>query len=84
MNGIIVLLIKLLNIYSYIILIRVILSWVRPDPSNPIVRTIYQLTEPVLDKLRAVISLGNVGFDFSPILAFFLIRLIQRLLLSIL
>lgn len=84
MREIIVLLIKLLNIYSYIILIRVILSWVRPDPSNPIVRAIYQLTEPVLDKLRAVISLGNVGFDFSPILAFFLIRLIQRLLLSIL
>ena len=65
---------KLLDLYTFIIFIRVILSWVHLDPSHPLVQLVYSLTEPVLRPLRLLINLGNMGFDLSPILALFLYR----------
>lgn len=75
---------EVIRIYSYIILARVLLSWVEPNPYNPIVRIIYNVTEPVLRPLRIVLKLGSVGIDFSPIIAFFLLELIRRGLINIL
>lgn len=54
-----------LTIYFWIIIIRALLSWVNPDPYNPIVRFLYQITEPVLGRVRRILpDLG--GLDLSP------------------
>nr|CRH07642.1 conserved membrane protein of unknown function [Candidatus Magnetococcus massalia] len=71
-----------LGLYSWIILIRVLLSWVNPDPYNPIVQFLIRATEPVLAPLRRIIpTLG--GMDFSPIVAFLGISVLQRLVHAI-
>lgn len=56
----------LLNIYMWIIIISALISWVSPDPYNPIVRFLYSATEPVLRPIRRRIGVFG-GFDFSPI-----------------
>jgi YggT family protein len=74
------------NIYTFLIIVRAIISWVNPDPYNPIVRTLDRLTEPVLGPIRKVMwrISGNLPIDFSPIIAIFLIQLAGRLLVRIL
>jgi YggT family protein len=72
-------LVILLNIYQFILLARVLMSWFRPDPDNPIVKLLYGLTEPVLRPIRE--ALPRTGMmDFSPLVAFLLIFALQRLL----
>ena len=56
-----------LNIYLWIIIARAVLSWVNPDPYNQIVRFIYNVTEPVLYRIRALLPLNFGGIDLSPI-----------------
>ena len=58
-----------LSIYMWIIIARAVLSWVNPDPFNPIVRFIHNVTEPVLYRIRALIPVSFGGIDFSPIVA---------------
>ncbi|MFO7654425.1 MAG: YggT family protein [Candidatus Krumholzibacteriia bacterium] len=72
------LLLALLQVYSWLILARVIISWVNPRPTNPLLWQIVRVTEPVLAPLRGLIPFGPV--DFSPILAFLLIRLVMTLI----
>lgn len=57
-----------LTLYLWIIVIRAVLSWVSPDPYNPVVRFIHKMTEPVLSKIRSRLPLSFGGFDFTPIL----------------
>lgn len=65
-----------LNIYMWVIIIRALLSWVNPDPYNPVVRFLYNVTEPVLYRVRRVIpSMG--GIDLSPIIVIFVIIFFQ-------
>jgi YggT family protein len=69
----------LLRILWLGILVRVILSWFPVDPSNPIIRIIWEITEPVLGPLRRVIP--RIGmFDLSPLAAFLLISFLQNAL----
>ncbi len=75
------LLINFLNLLLYIlwlaILIRVILSWFPVDPSNPIIRIVWDVTEPVLAPFRRVIP--RIGmFDLSPLAAFLVISFLQQ------
>ncbi len=55
-----------LTIYMWLIVARAVLSWVNPDPYNPIVRFIHNVTEPVLAKMRARLPLYFGGIDFRP------------------
>ena len=72
-----------LRIYIWIIIIGAIISWVNPDPYHPVVKTINRLTEPVLKPIRRIIPpLG--GLDFSPVVAIFLVYLIQILVIPLL
>jgi YggT family protein len=71
-----------LNIYLWIIIIRAVLSWVNPDPYNPIVRLLYQLTEPVMAPVRRWIPLRGMGIDFSPIIILLLIVFLQSFLVK--
>ena len=57
-----------IQIYIYIIIARAIVSWVSPDPYNPIVRFLYQVTEPVLRRVRERLPIGQMGIDFSPMI----------------
>ena len=72
----------LLQILSLAILIRVLLSWFPVDPSNPIIRILYEITEPVLMPFRRVIP--RIGMlDLSPLAALLVIQFIQQNLPSL-
>lgn len=67
----------LITIYTYVIIARVFSSWVSANPYNPIVRTLYILTEPVLRKIRKIIPFIPIGagyIDLSPILLLLLLQ----------
>ena len=66
--------------YIWILFGRVVVSWVNADPHNPIVRFLYNATEPVLQKLRRLLPLYAGGFDLSPIIAWIGIVFLQRFL----
>ncbi len=57
-----------LVLYMWVIIARAVLSWVSPDPYNPIVRFITSVTEPVMYRIRKVLPVSFGGLDFSPIL----------------
>jgi len=59
----------LLKAVWWIILIRVLLSWVNPDPYNIIVTTIYKISEPILKPFRKIMPSYGIGIDISPIFA---------------
>ena len=71
-----------LTLYMWIIIARAILSWVNPDPYNPIVRFIYNITEPVLSQIGRRVPLLFGGFDFSPIIILIAIAFINMSLVS--
>lgn len=58
----------LLGVYMWIVIGRAILSWVNPDPYNPIVRFLHEVTEPVLSRIRRMIPAISGGIDFSPMI----------------
>ncbi len=69
-----------LTVLYLLIIVRALLSWVNPDPYNPVVRFIYRVTEPILAPIRMIIPLGiGSGIDISPIIAFLLIMFLQPL-----
>ena len=69
-----------LSIYMWIIIGRAIISWVNPDPYNPIVRFLNSVTEPVLYPIRRKMPVNLGGLDFSPILVILAIIFLQTFL----
>lgn len=68
-----------LNIYFWIVVIAALITWVRPDPSNIIVRTLRRLTEPVFYKVRQWLPFTYTsGIDFSPIIVLLAIEFLNR------
>jgi YggT family protein len=65
-----------LTLYMYIIIAGAVLSWVNPDPYNPIVRFIHNVTEPVLYQVRRRIPVNFGGIDFSPFIVILVILLL--------
>ena len=63
----------ILTIANWLIIIRALLSWVSPDPYNPIVQFLYKVTEPLLAPFRRLLPLYTVGLDLSPIFALIVI-----------
>jgi YggT family protein len=59
--------------FMFITIARAVLSWVSPDPYNPIVRFIHNVTEPVLIQIRRRIPMMYGGIDFSPIIVILII-----------
>lgn len=71
------------EVYLYMVIARVLISWVPHNPSQPIIRFLYEATEPLLAPCRRLIpSLG--GIDISPIIAVMLLELLRRVVLQIL
>ncbi|RKO67427.1 YggT family protein [Desulfofundulus salinus] len=70
------------QVYDWLIFIRIILSFVRHNPYHPLIRFVYEITEPVLGFFRRFIP--PVGMlDFSPLVAFFALELLRQLVLNV-
>ena len=71
-----------LTAYMWIVVIRALVSWVNPDPWNPIVRFLHQVTEPVLRPIRRLLPATPI--DFSPIIVILGIYFLQWFLVPVL
>lgn len=69
----------LLGTYVWVVIGRVIISWVNADPYNPIVNFLYQVTEPLLSRIRRFLPIIG-GLDFAPMLLILAIIFLQRFL----
>lgn len=67
--------------YIWIIIARAILSWVNPDPYNPIVRFLYRATEPLLRPIRYRMPIA-MGLDLSPVVLILVLYFIDWFLVS--
>lgn len=70
-----------LEIYFWILIVRALISWVNPDPYNPIVRFLYSATEPVLYRIRRILPAMG-GIDFSPLVAILAIMFLKRFVVA--
>ena len=75
-------LIQLLWAYSWIVIIAAVMTWINPDPYNPIVRFFYGVTEPAFDLVREYLPVNFGGIDLSPIVVFIAIRFVQQVVLT--
>ena len=69
-----------LDAYFWIVIARAILSWVNPDPYNPIVRFLYRVTEPVLRPIRRRLPTYQMGIDLSPMIVILAIYFLESFL----
>lgn len=70
----------LLSAYLWVIIGRAVISWVNADPSNPVVRFLYEITEPLLSRIRRWIPVTMGGIDFSPMILILVIMFLQSFL----
>ncbi len=70
----------LLTAYMWVIIGRAVISWVNADPSNPIVRFLYEVTEPLLSRIRRLLPMSMGGIDFSPMILIMAIMFLQSFL----
>lgn len=70
----------LLTAYMWVIIGRAVVSWVSADPYNPIVRFLYEATEPVLSRIRGILPMSVGGIDFSPMIVIMVIIFLQSFL----
>jgi len=70
-----------LSVYIWVIIIAAIISWVSPDPYNPIVRFLRSVTDPVLNPVRKLIGRSLGPIDISPLIVILAIIFIQRFLI---
>jgi len=70
-----------LTVFYWLMLIRCLISWVNPDPYNPMVQFLYKTTEPILAPIRRLIPMGwGIGIDLSPLVAFLLLIFLKLFL----
>ena len=71
-----------LNLYMWVIIVRALISWVNPDPYNPIVQMLYRITDQVLNRIRRLIPAYSVGIDISPIIVILAIMFLRGFLVQ--
>ena len=74
---------SLLTVYIWVVIIGALLSWVRPDPYNPIVQIIYRLTEPAYRGIRRIMPTVFNGIDMAPIILIVLLNVADVILINI-
>ncbi len=72
----------ILWLYMWVIIARAVLSWVNPDPFNPIVRFIHNVTEPVLYYIRTKVPVSFGGIDFAPFIVILGIIFLQTFVVN--
>lgn len=75
---IVIFIIRLIEVYYWLLLLRVLLSWIIRDPENRFYHFLYSITEPLLAPIRRI--LPSMGLDISPIVLFLVLRLVSGLL----
>jgi YggT family protein len=83
--GVIGILTSLVSLYLWIVIIRVLISWINPDPHNPIVQFLRGVTDPALDGLRRVVPrfMWSSGLDFTPLILIIVLQVVVMALESI-
>ena len=71
------------QVYIFLIVARVLLSWVGPDPYHPLVRFLHRATDPVLDRLQRLLPLQFGGIDLTPVALLLVLYLLKDLLLNL-
>lgn len=71
----------ILTIANWLIIIRALISWVNPDPYNPIVQFLYKTTEPLLAPFRRFVPAYSIGLDISPVFALIFIWFLKLFLI---
>ena len=74
----------LINIYIWVLIIAVLLSWVKPDPYNPIVQVLTRLSEPLFAKVRSLVPTSFGGIDFAPLIAIVVLKFIDLMFVRLL
>ncbi|ERJ31660.1 YggT family protein [Campylobacter concisus] len=74
----------IVNVYTWIIIAAALVSWVKPDPSSPIVQLLYRLTDPVYSFIRRYIKTEFNGIDFAPLIVLLALQLIDQFLIRLL
>ena len=77
--GLIRLVSSVVQVYMWIVIVRVLVSWISPDPYNPIVQFLRGVTDPVLDGIRRVLPrfFWSTGLDFTPLVLILLLQVVQ-------
>ncbi|MDY3201412.1 MAG: YggT family protein [Arcobacter sp.] len=83
LNSIFTVVLTIIFLYKWIIIISAILSWVRPDPYNPIVQMLYRLTEPAYAFVRRYIPTVVAGMDLAPLILIFALIFLETFLKSL-
>jgi YggT family protein len=73
----------LLSIYFWVVIARALISWVNPDPYNPIVRFLHSATDPVFVRMRRILPLQFGGMDLTPVALLIIIGVLQNVLAQI-
>ncbi|MBW2689096.1 MAG: YggT family protein [Deltaproteobacteria bacterium] len=73
----------ILSIYFWIVIASALMSWVNPDPYNPIVRFLRSATEPVYNRMRRILPLQFGGMDLTPVALLIIIGVLQNVLAQI-
>ncbi|MCK9162158.1 MAG: YggT family protein [Arcobacter butzleri] len=71
LSSVFIVIISIISLYKWVIIISALLSWVNPDPYNPIVQTLHRLTEPTYRVIRRYIPTVFGGIDLAPIIVIF-------------
>ena len=69
------------NLLQLIVMVRIFLSWIPHDPYNQVIRIIYSIADSILNPIRDAVPIQGMGFDFSPIIAFFLLGFLKKIVL---
>ena len=81
MEGVLVVIFAILWIIQWLVIVAAVISWVNPDPRNPIVQFLYRSTEPILRPFRRILPPNRTGgIDFSPLLVILVILFIRTFL----
>jgi len=84
LGGVIKIISSLVNIYMWVVIIRVLISWINPDPYNPIVQFLRSVTDPAIEGLRRMLPrfLWSSGLDFTPLILILLLQIAMTALNS--
>ena len=74
----------IVNVYTWIIIAAALVSWVKPDPSSPVVQLLYRLTDPIYSFIRRYIKTEFNGIDFAPLIVLLALQLIDQFLIRLL
>ncbi|WP_103606380.1 YggT family protein [Campylobacter concisus] len=74
----------IVNVYTWIIIASALISWVKPDPSSPIVQLLYRLTDPVYSFIRRYIKTEFNGIDFAPLIVLLALQFLSQFLIRLL